>query len=210
MGGQAVRRRGVLRLQGPVLGTRVIACALRRVYSRLLSGLTDASLNKAACTQTPGASSTRNASRVHSLAPRGATQKRAPVSVDTVQSGGASAGAQARQSSGRARLLEQARGPARFVEGAPANESGRVSDAIDQQRARRARGSPRTHGAARACQAAGSKRAPCAHAGTHAEASHRAARRLPSGTRLAHGSRRAAYGGRGGARRTVWAGHTCS
>ena len=61
--------------KGPVLGTRVIACALRRVYSRLLSGLTDASLNKAACSQTPGASSTRNASRVHSLAPRGATQK---------------------------------------------------------------------------------------------------------------------------------------
>ena len=44
----------------------------------------------------------------------------------------------------------------------------------------------------------GRKWAPCAHACTHAEASHRAARRLPSGTRLAHGSRRAAYGGRGG------------
>ena len=48
----------------------------------------------------------------------------------------------------------------------------------------------------------GRKRAPCAHARTHAEASHRAARRLPSGTRPADQPTAA------GVPRT--AGHTCS
>jgi hypothetical protein len=70
-----------------------------------------------------------------------------------------------------------------------------------------------THGAARACQAAGSEvGALCSrmHArGGVAQGSASAPERHETG-RPAHCSRRAAYGGRGGARRTAWAGHTCS
>ena len=65
--------------KGPVLGTRVIACALRRVYSRLLSGLTDADPGRIKYTQRI----TRTQSR-----PAGGHAKVRPSSVDTVQSGG--------------------------------------------------------------------------------------------------------------------------